>query len=286
MFTNIVYEAKGDSTNIFYLAFLLSLILVGGAIGYTLRLSVPFYIFLFVLSYFYYVSYNKDASVDRIIPFFVIFSCMGTTLSAVPIEIPLAYLLGVCVSLLMLTLLRQKKYDNKAFKNGLFSRNFYSSTNRLGLRALIYSIFLFLSLAIPDYFDLYRVYWAPLTFVVLLRPKEVGIIKTTLARFLGSILGALFVLMVFHLTAFKTNYYDLVLLIVTIFILPTFLQLNYTTKIFAITVFVLLLLEETQFWGDPTYLLPYSRIYETLIGGGVAVVASFVLKWIRNITFI
>ncbi|WP_392562029.1 FUSC family protein [Orbus sturtevantii] len=282
LFANIVYQAKDDSGNIFYMAFLLTLIIIGGAIGFILKLSVPFYLFLFLFSCFYYVSFNKDAYIDRIIPFFVIFSCMGTTLPAVSIELPLAYLTGVIVSLSILTILKHKKYDSDAFKNGLFAKGLYSSSNRLGLRAFIYSLFLFLSLAIPDYLDLYRAYWAPLTFIVLLRPKEVEIIKKTLSRFLGSFLGALFIFLMFHFVLFKSTYFDIALLLFIIFLLPTFLKLNYAVKTFAITIFILLLLEEAEFWHDPTYLLPYSRVYETLIGGGVAICASLTLNLVRK----
>ncbi|WP_170143336.1 FUSC family protein [Orbus hercynius] len=281
-FTNIVYHAKEESNNIFYIGFLLSLILVGGGIGFLLKLSVPFYLFLFIFSYFYYVSFNKDVFVDRIVPFFVIFACMGTTLPSVSPDLPLAYLTGISISLLMLSILKHKKYDSSAFKNGLFSKNLYLSDQRLALRAFIYSLFLFLSLAIPDYFDLYRVYWAPLTFVVLLRPLEVSVIKTTLSRFLGCVFGALLIFALFHLLLLKIAALDIALIAIVIFVMPTFLQLNYLLKTFAITVFVLLLIEEAEFWRDPTYLLPYSRVYETLIGGSMAILGSLVLKSIRQ----
>lgn len=283
LFSNMVYGTKADSANLFYMIFLLSLIIIGGAIGFLLKLSFLFYLFLFAISYFHYVSFNKDAYVDHIFIFFIIFSCMGTTLPSVSIKLPLAYLTGVVVSLLVLTILKRKKYDSSAFKNGLFSKELYCSKSRLGLRAFIYSIFLFLSLAIPDYLGLYRVYWAPLTFVVLVHPQDVGIIKNTLSRFLGSFLGALFVFTIFHVVLFKTTYLDLSILMMTVFLLPTFLKLNYIFKTFAITIFVLLLLEETQFWQDPTYLLPYSRVYETVIGGVMAICASLVLRWVRKI---
>lgn len=283
LFANTAYSAKKGSNNIFYTGFLLFLIVLAGGIGFLLKLSLPFYLFLFVVSYFYYVSYDKDIVIDRITPFIVIFACMGTTLPTVTIELPLAYLTGICISLILLTLLQHKKYDVDAFKRGLFSKELYRSDKRLGLRAFIYSIFLFLSLAIPDYLDLYRVYWAPLTFIVLLQPKEVGIIKITLSRFLGSVLGALFVFSLFHLRLFDTVYFDVILIAIVTFLMPTFLKLNYVFKTFAITVFVLLLIEETEYWGDPTYLLPYSRVYETLIGGSVALCASFVLKQVRRL---
>lgn len=282
LFSYMTYSAKDDTSNIFYIAFILSLIVVAGGIGFLLKLSLPFYLFLFVISYFYYISYNKDIVIDRVIPFIVIFACMGTTLPAVNMQLPLAFLIGISISLVMLLLLKRKGYDTDAFKKGLFSKDLYRSKKRLGLRAFVYSLFLFLSLVIPDYFDLYRVYWSPLTFIVLLRPKELGIVKITLSRFFGSVLGALFIFLWLYLNPLNNGYIDVLLVALVVFFMPTFLKLNYVLKIFGITVFVLLLIEETEFWGDPTYLLPYSRVYETLIGGSIALCASFVLKKMRG----
>lgn len=283
LFTNIVSQANSDKNNIFYIIFLLSMIIVGGAVGFLLKLSIPFYLFLFALSYFYYVTFNKDPFVDRVMPFFIIFSCMATSLSSVNVELPLSFFTGICISAAILTLLKHKKYDNYAFRNGLFSKELYHSDQRLTLRALIYSGFLFLSLAIPDYLGLYRAFWSPLAFAVLLRPQEVDIIKKTIHRFLGSVLGAVFILLLFNFLLLKNLYFDLVMIGMVIFLLPTFLQMqNYLLKTFGITVFVLLLLEEADFWQDPTYLLPISRIYETLIGGAMAICASLVLKRVRK----
>lgn len=281
-FTNIIYQAKEESNNIFYIGLLLCSILLGGALGFYFKLSIAFYLFLLIFSYFYYLTFNKDVFIDRTIPFFVIFACMGTTLPNVNKEIPLSYLTGVCISLIILTLLKHKKYDSQAFKNGLFSKKLYLNKNHLSLRAFIYSFFLFLSLAIPHYFNLYRVYWAPLTFIVLLRPWEVNIFKTTCYRFSGSILGAIFILILFHLLLLKQAYIDMIFIGIVIFWMPTFMKFNYLWKTFAITVFVLLLIEEGEYWSDPTYLLPFSRIYETLIGGSTALVASLLLRLVRE----
>ncbi|MBO1916548.1 FUSC family protein [Providencia rettgeri] len=68
------------------------------------------------------------------------------------------------------------------------------------------SVFLFLSLSIPDYLNLYKPYWAPLTFIMLLHPKEMHIIKATLLRFLGSLLAAVFVISMFSITKSKETY--------------------------------------------------------------------------------
>lgn len=284
LFSNIVYQADEQKNNVFYMIFLLSMIILGGIIGFILKLSIPFYLFLFAVTYFYYITFNKDPFVDRVMPFFIIFSCMATTLPAVNLDLPLSFFTGICISLTVLTILTHKKYDNNAFRNGLFSRELYQSDEHLSLRAFIYSSFLFLSLAIPDYLGLYRIFWAPLTFAVLLRPQEVNIIKKTIHRFLGSMFGAILVSALFHFLLLKNIYIDLTLIAIVIFLMPTFLQSpNYLIKTFGITTFVLLLLEEADFWQDPTYLLPFSRIYETLIGGGMAICASLILKLERNI---
>lgn len=282
LFTHIVYAAKPDNRNIFYVWFLLMLVMLGGGVGYWLKLSLGFYVYLFLFSCFYYIIYNKDAYVDRVIPFFIIFSCMGTTLTKIPADLPLAYLTGITVSLLLLSFFNRKNKTDGAFVNGLFARGTYSGNSNILLRAVVYSLFLFLSLYIPDHFDLYRPYWAPLTFIVLLRPKEMSIINITLSRFAGSVLGACFLLTLYAIFGFGHIYVYYGLLVVAIFMLPTFLNANYIVKTFAITVFVLLLLEETEYLHDPTYLLPVSRVYETFIGGSVALVASISLHALRR----
>lgn len=282
LFTHIVYAAKPDNKNIIYVWFLLSLVLLGGGIGYLLKLSVGFYLFLFLFSCFYYIIYNKDAYIDRVVPFFIIFSCMGTTLPAVSAELPLAYLTGITVSLLILGFFNRKNKADDPFINGLFAKGSYTGNKNILLRAFVYSLFLFLTLFIPDHFDLYRPYWAPLTFIVLLRPKEMSIIKITFSRFAGSVMGAIFLLMLYFTFGFGSLYVYFGILIIAVFLLPTFLNANYVLKTFAITFFVLLLLEETEFLHDPTYLLPVSRVYETFIGGSIAILASLVLNALRH----
>lgn len=281
LFTHIIYQAKEQDGNVIYIWFLLLLVLGGAGLGFALRLSVGFYLYLFCMSCFYYLAYNKDLYIDRTFPFLIIFSCLGTTLPSVTPDLPLAYITGITISLLCLALLRRKHFDSNAFRNGLFARQTYTGQEKIWLRALIYSGFLFASLALPDYLGLYRAYWAPLTFIMLLRPKELNILKTTCFRFIGSFLGALFIIALFNLISFSHIDLYFCILGLVVLLLPTFLTMNYTAKTFAITVFVLLLLEETEFLHDPTYLLPFSRVYETFIGGSVAMVASIVLSKLR-----
>ncbi|MGF7540189.1 FUSC family protein [Providencia rettgeri] len=283
LFSNIVYDTKSDSSNIFYVFFLLCLVIVGGGIGFILKLTVYFYIYLFILSYCYYLFYKKDDYLDRIFPFLIIFSCMGTTLESISLSLPMAYISGIAISLIIFSLLKHKNFESHAFKNGLFSKEIYHSDEKIYIRAFFFSFFLFLSLSIPDYLNLYKPYWAPLTFIMLLHPKEMHIIKVTLLRFLGSLLAAIFVISMFSITKSKETYIYLAVLALIVFFIPTLFRLNYLIKTFSITVFVLLILEETQFLHNPSYLLPISRSYETFIGGAVAIVASLVLNIFRII---
>ncbi|EPG7576091.1 FUSC family protein [Providencia rettgeri] len=283
LFSNIVYDKKPDSSNIFYVFFLLCLVIVGGGIGFILKLTVYFYIYLFILSYCYYLFYKKDDYLDRTFPFLIIFSSMGTTLGSISLDLPMAYISGIAISLTIFSLLKNKNFESHAFKNGLFSKEIYHSDEKIYIRAFLFSFFLFLSLSIPDYLNLYKPYWAPLTFIMLLHPKEMHIIKVTLLRFLGSLLAAIFVISMFSLTKSKETYIYLAALAFIVFFIPTLFRLNYLLKTFSITIFVLLLLEETQFLHDPSYLLPISRVYETFIGGAIAILASLVLNIFRVI---
>ena len=281
LFSNIVYEAKDNSGNIIYIWTLLFLVLIAGVIGYTLKISVFFYIYLFALSFIYYISYNKDPFIDRTFPFILIFSCVGTSMQGANIDLVFAYLTGITLSLVCLTILRRKNYDIDAFKNGLFAKKTYLSEERIFLRSILYSFFIFMSLYIPNYFDFYRPYWAPLTFIILLRPKENDIIKITIYRVIGSFLGVFVIILFFKLLSFNHIYTYIFLLGFIIFLLPSFFKMNYLLKSFGITLFVLLLIEKTIYLYDPNYQLAYSRVYETMIGGFMALVASFILKKMR-----
>lgn len=282
LFSNIVYEVKKEEENIFYVWFLLCLVILGGVIGHLLKLSISFYIYIFSISYFYYISYDKDPYLDSTMPFILIFSCIGTVMPSANLDSVLAYLTGITISLLCLSLLRHKNYDNKAFVNGLLARKIYTGTKNIFLRSFTYSFFLFLSLYLPDYFDLYRPYWAAMTFIILLKPKETDILKTTCHRFIGSFLGAVFIILLFNFLNFQHVYIYLFILLGVIFILPSFFKMNYMLKTFAITTFVLLLLEKTLYLHDPNYQLTYSRVYETFIGGVFAMFASIVLNRLRK----
>lgn len=122
LFSNVVYEAKEDKANIIYIWFLLSLAIMGGFIGFLLKISIEFYLYIFILAFFYYLMYGKDPTIDRTFPFIFIYSCIGTIFQNANIKMIYAYLTGITISLVLLSLLRYKKYENDSFKNGFFQK--------------------------------------------------------------------------------------------------------------------------------------------------------------------
>jgi len=128
LFSNLVYEAKEDKANIIYIWFLLSLAIMGGFIGFLLKISIEFYLYIFILAFFYYLMYGKDPTIDRTFPFIFIYSCyscyscIGTIFQNANIKMIYAYLTGITISLVLLSLLRYKKYENDSFKNGFFQK--------------------------------------------------------------------------------------------------------------------------------------------------------------------
>lgn len=67
------------------------------------------------------------------------------------------------------------------------------------------------------------------------------------------------------------------------FFLPTFLDKNPILRSFGVTFFVLAMTEISLYWNDPVYSPLFERLYETLIGGLLAIITSIVLKKIRAI---
>lgn len=285
MFTFIIFSAKPNNGDYAYTFLWLILILAGCYIGISLRLSVGFYIFLFIISSYYYVSFNRDLFSDRAIPFLVIYASLGTTMKELPFQSALSFIIGSIVALIILGVAHKQQIEFKAFKTGLFSKTLYANPPHILISSLIYSGLLFLCLFLPDHFGLQRAYWAPMTFIILLKPKDQNTIRNTIDRFIGSVAGAITVFLILNFEGhFKIV--NLVLIAICVFLLPSFFKLANLAKAFGITVFVLILLESAEFWKDTSYTLPYARIYETFIGGSLAIVGSIVIKTLRKYQFI
>lgn len=177
------------ASNHLYVFFLMMIIMINNYIGYWLQLSWLFYVYLFAISCFFDITYGKDPVLDRAVRYIIMLSTIGTTLTSVSYELPVGYLIGTLTVLGVLFVLHLKNYDFTAFRNGLFSKELYTSKKHAVPRAFIYSTGMFLSLLIPEFLELGRIYWAPLTFVMVLNPKAEHVFKNTISRFAGSFLS-------------------------------------------------------------------------------------------------
>lgn len=281
MFTFVVFSAKPDNGDYVYTFLWVAIILLGCYIGILFHLSVAFYLFLFFVSVYYYISFERDTFSARAIPFMVIYASLGTTMKALEFKSALSFLMGSVIALIILGFAHHRKIEFTAFKNGIFSKTLYANPPHIFVSAFVYSVLLFSCLYLPDHFGLERVYWAPMTFIILLKPKDQDTIKNTIDRFIGSIVGAV---VVFILLNIEGHYkiINLGIIALCVFLLPSFFKLKNWVKTFGITVFILVLLESAEFWKDPNYTLPYARIYETFIGGMIAILGSFVLRQLQK----
>ena len=282
MFTYSLYDARPDRSNHLYVFFLMMIIMINNYIGYWLQLSWLFYVYLFAISCFFDITYGKDPVLDRAVRYIIMLSTIGTTLTSVSYELPVGYLIGTLTVLGVLFVLHLKNYDFTAFRNGLFSKELYTSKKHAVPRAFIYSTGMFLSLLIPEFLELGRIYWAPLTFVMVLNPKAEHVFKNTISRFAGSFLSVI-LLMIMLATGYNASVVILISFFVISFLLPTFLDKNPVLRSFGVTFFVLAMTEISHYWNDPVYSPLFERLYETLIGGLLAIITSIILKQVRAI---
>lgn len=282
LFAFIIDSAKQNNGDYFYTLFWLLIILAGGYVGFRLKMSIEFYVLLFFISNFYYRAFDVDPYAGRAVPFMVILATIGTVLTKASIADALSYCIGSVCSVLAIAIAHRNKVEFTAFKYGLFSKALYMTNRHVFISSFVYSIFLFLTVFLPHHFLLRNVYWAAITFVILVKPKTYRILSDTLTRFFGCILGGGLTIGIINLGIYS-KVLVVIIIAICIFLTPTLLNLNRVMKSFAITVFVLLVIEYASFWHDTHYLLAWARIYETLIGGTLAILASIVLYYVDKI---
>lgn len=217
-------------------------------------------------------------------PFFIIFSCIGTILTSFTSSLIFAYILGASISMLFIKLINISIVNNKETRTKiqLFTAISYDGIENIFIRSFIYSGFLFLTFLLTSRMNLNHAYWAPLTFAVLLRPKETAVMHITILRFSGSILGSCFIVFIFNILNISDPIFNYIVFALITIMLPSFLDMNYMLKTFGITIFILFLLEQTEYINNHNYMVPLARIYETFIGGLMAIIASVFLVKLRN----
>lgn len=280
--TFVIHSAKDKNGDYFYTFIWMIITIAAFYIGFEFKLSFVFYIFLFIVSIYYYLSYNKDPFSDKAIPFVVIFATLGTTFKSVNYQMFIPYLIGTIIALTTLRIASKNKLDFTGIKSGLFSVSLYVNRNRnILVSSVIYSIFLFLSLFLPDFLGLKRIYWSSLTFIFLLPPKGTDILKNTMFRFVGGLLAAFIVVFIVDI-GFHSRILGFIVLLVFIFLYPSTGNSTRLIKTFGLSLLILFLLEYSFFWDNPGYSLPDARIYETFIGGCVALLGGLTLNLLNK----
>lgn len=284
--TYSLYNAKPDRSNYLYLILWMTLVLGSAYVGQMLHLTWWFYLYLFVLSYFYYYLFGRDPVFDRAMRFVIILSTIGTALPKITDGLPIGSAIGTVSALIVCHFLLRKNMDLEAFKQGVFSQDLFRLQTHLIPRAFIYSLGMFLTLLIPHYLGIEKNYWATITFVMVMPPKASTVFRNSLLRFLGSIVAVLVLFLLFqvpqYLPQMNETYYMIGLLFIFSFILPLSFTKGFTTVTFWVTCYSLVMVELGMYWNHPVLALLTDRIVETALGGIIAIITSWILKIMRQ----
>lgn len=276
-----VFSKPKEYKNYLY-SFLCSMsILAGIYLGYFLKLGYLFYFALIILSILYYQLYDIDPALDLSMKYIIIFSTIGTTFSEEIIKgLVVGLLIGTIITLLVCFSLSHKKHIIIPIKTQQIKSRILIFQANTVLRSLIYSAGLIACLLLSTWLNIGHFFWSLLTFVFVLHPKSQGIIKLTIQRIIGSLLSVIMLYFLFNTPLMP--YIGFVVILVLAFILPMSNEKNYIITSFCTTGFVLAVLEMSLYWHTPNYQLLSERIVETLLGGIVAVICSFILKYISD----
>lgn len=276
-----VFSKPKDYKSYLY-SFLCSVsILAGVYLGYSLKLGYLFYFTLIILSFFYYQLYDIDPALDLSMKYFIVFSTIGTILTEGVIKgLVVGLLIGTVITLLICYSLSHKKHikipiDPQQIKSRVLRFN-----QNVIFRSLIYSAGLIACLFFSIHLNIGHFFWALLTFVFVLHPKSQSIIKLTIQRIIGSLLAVLLLYFLFNTPMMP--YIGFIAILVLAFFLPMSNEKNYAFASFCTTGFILAVIEMSLYWRTPDYQLFSERIFETLLGGAIAVICSIILKYVRD----
>lgn len=284
--TYALYNAKPDRSNLLYVALWMILIFSSSYIGQLFHLTWKLYLFLFVLSYFYYYLFGRDPVFDRAIRFIIILATIGTALPKMNDGLAIGGAIGTISALLISHYLLRKEIDLEAFKQGIFTHDLFRLDTNLIPRAFIYSSGMFLSLIIPQMLGIEKNYWATITFLMVMTPKAMTVIHNTWLRFWGSVIAVIVLFILFQISQYipvNRLYIMIGLLLLFSFLLPICFKQSYLIVTLGVTCYSLVLVELTMYWNHPPMMeLLIDRIIETFIGGVIAIVTSLILKVMRE----
>ena len=284
--TYALYNAKPDRSNLLYVALWMILIFSSSYIGQLFHLTWKLYLFLFIISYFYYYLFGRDPVFDRAIRFIIILATIGTALPKINDGLAIGGAIGTISALLISHYLLRKEIDLEAFKQGIFTHDLFRLDTNLIPRAFIYSSGMFLSLLIPQMLGIEKNYWATITFLMVMTPKAMTVIHNTWLRFWGSVIAVIALFIIFQISLYisiNRLYIMIALLLFFAFLLPICFKRSYIIVTFGVTCYSLVLVELVMYWDHPPMVeLLVDRIIETFIGGVIAIITSLILKVLRE----
>lgn len=275
-----LFNGPKNYKNYFYVFLWSMTILLGIYIGSILKLSWIFYCYLVVLSFVYYHLYGDDPIIDLSMKYILIFSTVGTSLPDSDLKgLSTGLIVGTLLTLSACFLFSRETQINLSLANPL-KEHLFKIKRGIVLRSLVYSGGLILCLFITETLHLGFFYWTLLTFVFVLHPKSVKIIDLTVRRVIGILIAALCLYFIFN-TPFMP-YIGLFTVLLLTFFLPFSETQDYIFTSACITGFVLAVIELSQSWGTSDNSILFDRVIETIIGGFIAIICSFILKQIRE----
>lgn len=276
-----LFNKPKDYKNYFYTFIWSIIILVAIYLGHYLKLGHIFYLFLIILSFFYFQLYGLDPTFDLSMKYMIVFSTIGTILAGSVIkDLTIGLLIGTIITLLVCYSLSDKPYIKIHINRKQIQSNLFQYRKNIFPRSLIYSAGLILCLLISNWLKIGHFYWALLTFVFVLHPKSQSIIKLTAQRIIGSLLVVLMLFFLFN-TPFMP-YIGILSILGLAFFLPMSNQKSYIFASFCTTGFILAVIEMSQYWQNPSYQLFSERILETLLGSAIAIIFSIFLQLVRE----
>lgn len=277
-----LFNAQKTFKNYYYIGIGFVLMFISAAIGYFLKIGVSFCLALTLFSFFYYQMYGKDTMLDLTMKFMILISVVASVLPEVNLTLFGGFFLGGTVTTFSCYTLSQKEHLNLRFLSSLMDKSLFRLPQYIFFRALTYSIGLLLSLTIPLYLELGHFYWAALTYIFVLHPKSVQIMKVTYERTLGCFLSV--VMLFFILQVPLMPYLGCILVLLCAFLLPISYRGSYVFITFVTTTLILSLLELIAYGNNPQSDLLFYRILETILGGIIAILISFILNRFREKT--
>lgn len=149
-----------------------------------------------------------------------------------------------------------------------------NTSTRIAIQA---AVAVSLAVLVSHLFELNRSYWAILTAMVLISQTWGESLKKAIERVLMTIVGGLAGTLLYFLIGDQV-YWELFFLAISVFFMIYFWDISYQVTVFFVTMYVVFSFAELSGWS---LAMLEARIYETIIGSGIAIVTSAFILPVR-----